>query len=78
MLFVEQIDKMNPKRLYCELLICVVVFCVIAGIGAAVKFGGRLPELKQQMETANLSAFTASDLAFLGCVIGVFWIPVIP
>lgn len=46
--------------------------------GAAVKFGGRLPELKQQMETANLSAFTASDLAFLGCVIGVFWIPVIP
>ena len=56
---------MNPKRVYCELLICVVVFCVIAGIGAAVKFGGRLPELKQQMETANLSAFTASDLAVL-------------
>lgn len=70
----EREIKMNPKRVYCELFLCAVFFCVITGIGAAVKFGGRLPELKQQMENANLSVFTASDLVFLGCVIGAFWI----
>lgn len=42
--------EMNPRRGFCNLFICFVVFCIIAGIGTMAKFGSRVPDVKQRME----------------------------
>ncbi len=46
----EKVKNMNPKKGYVRWIICVVIFCVLAGVGTAVKFGSRIPEMKSQME----------------------------
>lgn len=47
----EKIVKMNPKKGFCNLILSIVIFCIIAGIGTMAKFGSRLPEIKQQIQT---------------------------
>ncbi|GLB28500.1 hypothetical protein LAD12857_04230 [Lacrimispora amygdalina] len=49
----EKVKRMNPKKGFCNLILCAVVFCIIAGIGTAAKFGSRIPEMKQQIEAAE-------------------------
>ena len=48
--------EMNPRRGFCNLFICFVVFCIIAGVGTMAKFGSRVPVVKQRIEeTAKLN-----------------------
>lgn len=51
----EKVKNMNPKKGFIRWVICVVIFCVLAGIGTAVKFGSRVPEIKSQLETIEKS-----------------------
>lgn len=51
----ESVTKMNPRKGYCNLIICAVIFCILAGIGTGVKFGNRISEMKQQMEMTEKS-----------------------
>lgn len=48
-----KIVKMNPKKGFCNLILCAVIFCIIAGVGTIAKFGGRIPEIKQQIQTVE-------------------------
>ena len=46
----DKITKMNPKKAFCNFVVCTVIFCIIAGLGTVVKFGSRIPEIKQQIK----------------------------
>lgn len=51
----EKITGMNPKKGFCNLILCIVIFGIIAGMGTAAKFGSRIPEIKQQIEVNEKS-----------------------
>ena len=46
-----KIASTNPKKGFCNLILCFVIFFIIAGIGTMAKFGGRIPEIKKQIKT---------------------------
>lgn len=46
----ETFIRMNPKKGFCNLILCMIIFCMIAGVGTIVKFGSRIPEIKQQIQ----------------------------
>ena len=46
-----KLTKMNPKKGFCNLLLCFIIFCIVAGIGTIAKFGSRIPEIRQQIQT---------------------------
>lgn len=51
----EKVKGMNPRKGYCNLIICAVIFFIIAAIATAVRFGDRFPEIRQEMEVAEKS-----------------------
>lgn len=51
----EKVTGMNPKRGFCNLILCLVIFCIAAGIGTGVRFGSRITEMRSQMEVMEKS-----------------------
>ena len=51
----EKVTKMNPKKGFTNLILCAVIFIIAAGMGTAVKFGSRIPQMKQQIEMSEKS-----------------------
>lgn len=45
-----KLTKMNPRKGFCNLILCAVIFCIIAGVGTMAKFGSRIPEMKKQIQ----------------------------
>ena len=45
-----KLTKMNPRKGFCNLILCFVIFCIIAGVGTMAKFGSRIPEMKKQIQ----------------------------
>lgn len=48
-----KLTKMNPRKGFCNLILCAVIFCIIAGVGTMAKFGSRIPEIRQQIQTVE-------------------------
>lgn len=46
----EKVLGMNPKKGFLNLLLCAIIFVIIAGAGTIIKFGNRIPEARAQME----------------------------
>ena len=46
----EKVLGMHPKKGFLNLLLCAIIFMIVAGAGTAFKFGDRIPEAKAQME----------------------------
>ncbi len=46
----EKVTGMNPKKGFCNLILCLVIFCIAAGIGTGIRFGSRITEIRSQME----------------------------
>lgn len=46
-----KLTKMNPKKGFCNLILCFIIFCIVAGVGTIAKFGSRIPEIRQQIQT---------------------------
>lgn len=46
----EKVLGMNPKKGFLNLLLCAIIFVIIAGAGTIIKFGSRIPEARAQME----------------------------
>lgn len=47
--------EMNPKKGFCNLFLCFIIFCIVAGCGSLAKFGNRIPSVEQQIkENAKL------------------------
>ena len=44
-----KLTKMNPRKGFCNLILCAVIYCIIAGVGTMAKFGSRIPEMKKQI-----------------------------
>lgn len=51
----EKVTTMNPRKGFCNLILCAVIFFVIAGTGVMVRFGNRIPEMKKQIELTEES-----------------------
>ena len=49
----EKVTTINPKKGFCNLILCAVIFCIVAGIGITVKFGNRISEVRQKIEVIN-------------------------
>lgn len=47
--FQAKLDSINYKKRFGRLIIAFVIFIIISGIGAGIKFGNRLPEIKSQI-----------------------------
>lgn len=45
-----KLTKMNPRKGFCNLILCFVIFCIIAGVGTMAKFGSRILEMKKQIQ----------------------------
>ena len=73
-----KLTKMNPKKGFCNLILCFIIFCIVAGIGTIAKFGSRIPEIRQQIhqeiDWENIITFETSDYVFIACVIAVLWV----
>lgn len=46
----SKINSINYKKGFINLVIAVIVFIIIAGIGTGIKFGSRIPEIKSQIQ----------------------------
>ena len=46
----EKVLGMHPKKGFLKLLLCAIIFVIIAGAGTVFKFGSRIPEARAQME----------------------------
>jgi len=51
----EKVTGMNPKKGFCNLILCLVIFCIAAGIGTGIRFGSRITEIRSQMEVMEKS-----------------------
>lgn len=73
-----KLTKMNPKKGFCNLILCFIIFCIAAGVGTIAKFGSKIPEIRQQVhhkiDWENIITFNTSDYVFIACVIAVLWI----
>ena len=49
----EKVTNMNPKKGFCNLILCFIILCIIAGVGTIAKFGGRISEAAQQIEVTE-------------------------
>ena len=46
----EKVLGMHPKKGFLNLLLCAIIFIIVAGAGTIIKFGSRIPEARAQME----------------------------
>lgn len=46
----EKVLGMNSKKGFLNLLLCAIIFTIVAGAGTIIKFGSRIPEVRAQME----------------------------
>lgn len=46
----EKVQGMNPKKGFLNLLLCAIIFIIVAGAGTIIKFGDRIPEARAQRE----------------------------
>lgn len=46
----EKVLGMHPKKGFMNLLLCAIIFIIVAGAGTIIKFGSRIPEARAQME----------------------------
>lgn len=46
----EKVLGMHPKKGFLNLLLCAIIFIIVAGAGTIIKFGSRIPEVRVQME----------------------------
>lgn len=46
----EKVLGMNPKKGFLNLLLCAIIFVIIADAGTIIKFGSRISEARAQME----------------------------
>lgn len=47
----ERVKRMKPEKGFRNLILCGVLFVILAGIGTMAKFGSRVPEVKQQLQS---------------------------
>lgn len=70
-----KLTKMNPKKGFCNLILCFIIFCIAAGVGTIAKFGSRILEIRRQIhheiDWENIITFKTSDYVFIVCVIAV-------
>lgn len=59
----EKVKGMNPKKGFCNLIICAVIFFIIAVIGAYIRFGDRVPAIKQELETVEKTDTTREEIS---------------
>lgn len=46
-----KVTNLNPKKGFYNMMACFIIFFIVAGMGTIVKFGSRIPEMKQQIKT---------------------------